>query len=503
MKDFVVSGLRVGGNSRRLQKSLSLDETKTKMASCIIKNILSKKMQVEQSSGKMPQNKPEPAPAAEQQQQQQGVKTGGVFKAPVHVVRDMRSVVKNTYSLSFTATTPATTTTAKPENNNGPTGIKTMSQEEVSPPPTYQQAVGVKSPVAKSGNHVRQSCNWKPVDVFTCPIIQQRQGSQPIVSRDEGDDILPPSILPMGSSSNLSKLSQSERPVTSIPSAVFIQPPPPPLRGTQPHLSPHSVPVPSSQQILPPGFNSSLHSHPGKLGYIHNPQSNIQSQPQHPAAALHLPRSSKENRSESPEDRCDQRDHTTGHRKGLSGRTGRPAPQELHMQQVQLQQLQLRSFLWNVQRFFPTQVGGDVLVDITGSAAAPAALFGVPVPGQLMLDHKSGRCFYVDVPPQPQRKTLLDPETGQFIQVLLPPAAARSTSSSAATVLPEHSNNSNPTPATTNPPPAVFQVPAAVLAVLPCQTPVAVSSLYCPSYLPITVVTSLKRPGDDITPTAL
>ncbi|XP_028277694.1 uncharacterized protein LOC114446345 [Parambassis ranga] len=503
-------GLLVGGNSRRLQKSLSLDETKTKMASCIIKNILSKKMQVEQTGSKTPQlkNKPEPvlAPAAEQQ----GGKPG-VFKAPVHVVRDMRSVVKNTYSLSFTptTTTSATTTTAKPENNR-PTGIKMISQED-SPPPTYQQAVGVKSHVAKSGNHVRQSCNWKPVDVFTCPIIQQRQGSQPIISRDEGDDItgsvMPPSILPTGS--NLSKLSQSESPVTSIPSAVFIQPPPPPLQGTQPHLSaqeqssisqmsPHSVAV-SSQQILYPCFNT-LHSHPGKVSYIHNPQNNIHSQLQHPAASLHLLKSSKENHKKSAGNYSDQHAQTTGHQKGLSSSV-RPTSQELHMQQVQKQQqLQLQSFLWNVQGFCPTQVGGDFLVDITGSAAAPAALLSVPVPSQLMLDHKSGRCFYVDMPPQPQRKTLLDPETGQFIQVLLP--AARSTSNT--TVLPVHS--SNPTPATMIPPPAVFQVGSTkptVLTVLPCQTPVAVSSLYSPTYLPITVITSLKQPSDDITPTAL
>ncbi|XP_030603004.1 uncharacterized protein LOC115792560 [Archocentrus centrarchus] len=43
-------GFLVGGTSRRLQKSFSLDETKTKMASCLIKNVLSKKMQVEQNN---------------------------------------------------------------------------------------------------------------------------------------------------------------------------------------------------------------------------------------------------------------------------------------------------------------------------------------------------------------------------------------------------------------------------------------------------------------------
>ncbi|XP_023823288.1 uncharacterized protein [Salvelinus sp. IW2-2015] len=44
-------------------------------------------------------------------------------------------------------------------------------------------------------------------------------------------------------------------------------------------------------------------------------------------------------------------------------------------------------------------------------------------PRHMLIDPETGRCFYVDVPqlpPQPQRKMLFDPETCQFVEVLLP-----------------------------------------------------------------------------------
>lgn len=133
-------GFHVEGNSRqRLQKSVSLDETKTKMASCIIKSVLSKKMQVEQNNSNTSylQKKRVVLPSLPQPADKQmlrnggGGKTGGgVFKAPVHLVRDMRSLVKNTYSLSF-STAPTTT----PENNNKQTSLKVIDQEDSPPPP--------------------------------------------------------------------------------------------------------------------------------------------------------------------------------------------------------------------------------------------------------------------------------------------------------------------------------------------------------------------------------
>ncbi|XP_076836071.1 uncharacterized protein LOC143481813 [Brachyhypopomus gauderio] len=41
-------------------------------------------------------------------------------------------------------------------------------------------------------------------------------------------------------------------------------------------------------------------------------------------------------------------------------------------------------------------------------------------PRQLLLDPETGRCFYMDVPQLPQRKMLFDPETCQYVEVLLP-----------------------------------------------------------------------------------
>ncbi|KAI4881135.1 hypothetical protein NFI96_003391 [Prochilodus magdalenae] len=41
-------------------------------------------------------------------------------------------------------------------------------------------------------------------------------------------------------------------------------------------------------------------------------------------------------------------------------------------------------------------------------------------PRHLLLDPETGRCFYVDMPQLPQRKMLFDPETCQYVEVLLP-----------------------------------------------------------------------------------
>lgn len=40
------------------------------------------------------------------------------------------------------------------------------------------------------------------------------------------------------------------------------------------------------------------------------------------------------------------------------------------------------------------------------------------------MDPSSGKCYYVEPPRQPQMKTLYDPETGQYLEVLVPPVAS-------------------------------------------------------------------------------
>ncbi|KAM7397377.1 hypothetical protein PAMA_005603 [Pampus argenteus] len=351
-------GFHVGGNSaprQRLQKSFSLDETKTKMASCIIKSVLSKKMQVEQSTSNsenhnkstncntrtshvqnvIQQDHKAPVLPGLQPAEQEGgggggggVKAAGVFKAPVHVVRDMRSLVKNTYSLSFRNNSSPPPTQ---HETNKPAPSKVIVQED-SPPPSYQQAVGGKghhqtknSPVytstsrgfvAKVAASISQLQDRKECDGFHRPNPEHRQGSAPIITRNKLDDDTWPVVLLDTStkppaSSRLSEPSQSER------------------------------------------------------------------------------------------------------------------------------------------------------------AAAHRALFTGPThPCHMMLDHKSGRCFYMDMPPQPQRKMLLDPETGQYIEVFLPAAS------------------SNPTPA--------------VLSVMQFKPPLAISSLYAPPCLPFT----LHTPSVNFTHTA-
>lgn len=75
---------------------------------------------------------------------------------------------------------------------------------------------------------------------------------------------------------------------------------------------------------------------------------------------------------------------------------------------------------------------------------------GQAAPRHLLLDPETGRCFYVDVPPQPQRKMLFDPETCQYVEVLLPQQS----------------------------------VPSAVMSPLPSAMPVTFPAVYSPNCLP-------------------
>lgn len=42
----------------------------------------------------------------------------------------------------------------------------------------------------------------------------------------------------------------------------------------------------------------------------------------------------------------------------------------------------------------------------------------------MLVDPDSGKCYYMEPPRQPQLKTLYDPETGQYLEVLIPPVAS-------------------------------------------------------------------------------
>ncbi|XP_030010100.1 mucin-5AC-like [Sphaeramia orbicularis] len=333
---------------------------------------------------------------------------GGACKAPVHMVRDMRSLVKNTYSLSFRNSVPPPDTTSL----HKPTTFKVIGQE-VSPPPTYQQAVEVKG-----------------------------QNKSPASSRGYVAKVA-------------ASLSQSERP-------------------SDPPFSPRPPPPTAQEQSSSLGFSA-------------------QSTPR--TWSLRCSRSSPGPTS------C----QVNGY-KGLircSSPLERPSgPPETRANSVPIEtktssdHLPTQQVLCGVPAFLPAPGGGDFVIDVLGSSMA------VPVPGHtpchMMVDPNSGRCFYIDTPPQPQRKMLLDPETGQYVQVFLPPLS----SAPNASVLQVHC--ANPTPTflpVTNPTPALLSVPnpaPTFLSVMPVPPALAVPSLYAPHCLPFI----LHTPAVNYTPSA-
>ncbi|XP_056254062.1 uncharacterized protein prob1 [Seriola aureovittata] len=505
-------GFQVGGSSeapRRLQKSFSLDETKTKMASCIIKSVLFKKMQVEQSNTKTShlKKKPEilpalPPPADQQTVREGGGAGGGVCKAPVHTVRDVRSLVKNTYNLSFsTAKTPA---------NYKPTSFKVIGQED-SPPPTYQQAVGVKGQktnssrghVAKVAASLSQSHDRKHSDTLSRPMTQERRDSKLITSRRKVDDVTWPAMLP--DPPTIPPVSQSERTRGASHLAGASLPTPPtntaggpslrslPRNGAPSWVCPVSLPPPPPSSSSTPVSTPlpALHPHLGKVSYIHSPMNyiQIQLQPPPPAPTLHLLRQSEENQNRSTGNTSDQRDCFTKPRPPQQ--TSTTGDQEGHGDTVMEQQ----PFLCSVQGFLPAQVSSNFLVDFTGSAVPSGALLSGPTPCNVMVEPKSGQCYYVDTPPQPQRKMLLDPETGQFIQVFLPGAGPTPNT----TVYPVCC--ANPAPTVMNPAPTMLQMSSAnpsIVSVMRFQPTIAFTSLYAPPCLPLT----LHIPSGNFTHTA-
>ncbi|XP_041273408.1 proline-rich basic protein 1 isoform X2 [Onychostruthus taczanowskii] len=60
------------------------------------------------------------------------------------------------------------------------------------------------------------------------------------------------------------------------------------------------------------------------------------------------------------------------------------------------------------------------------SRQSPPKPFPTAVPAQrrMLVDPSSGKFYYMEPPRQPQMKTLYDPETGQYLEVLVPPVAS-------------------------------------------------------------------------------
>lgn len=519
------SGFDVGGKSKQqLQKSLSLDETKTKMASCIIKSVLSKKMQAEHNNSKTfyQQMRPTVLPSILQPADQQRVTDrggedsgGGAFKAPVHVVRDMRSLVKNTYSLPSTALRVI-------QQHNKPTSFKVIGQEE-SPPPTYQQAVGVKdhdktkrssqasfSSKSTTGQinsvtaSLSQSQHSNEGNRSSLPIMMRRQGSESIINRSTLEDVIQPVVLDLPANSPVSNApsepGKSERGLglggggaTIPPDSVVIQPSPcQPSKcrnpeGTQPLLSAQekssilgvsSQFAPSSSQhtlhssthIAIPGSAPSLPRHMWKVSYVHGLPSYIQTQVQSIPPAPIVNWQLTGNVFEQ-QDCCTPNQTMTTEDQRQNGNAA------TKKQPVQQKQQQHQS-LYGSQGSLPAKDGHDLLVDLMGSAAAPGSLYDST--SCKLVDLKNLQCFYVERPPPSQWKILLDPETGQLVQVFLP--ASGSTANSMCPVA-----ITNPTHFT----PSAIK-PATVMSLMQLQPAVTVSSSYVPPFfaLPLHTPTS-------------
>ncbi|KAM9332724.1 uncharacterized protein KZ484_017844 [Pholidichthys leucotaenia] len=385
--DSTVSGLLPGGPPRCLQKSFSLDETKTKMASYLIKNVLSKKMQVEQDH--MPRKvSPE------------GDSRHGGNKGPVPVVRDVRSFLRHSCR----------------------TGDRT-------------------SPIlTKDGTSVSQ-----PQNKIRRPFIEQRQSSEPIRNK-ESDELLAPPI------------SQSESDITSDPyrthSHTCV-----PKQSSVPRQSPQV----DTQKPFQPCFYTASHLQPhlGRVSFLHAP----------PAPTFHLLRGSQQNPSDTDQTKTtrDQDQDQTGTQNRTRSKEDDNGPSSTGDEQNHHPQV----LSW-VPVFLPAQVRGNFLVDVSGGV-----FLRVHAPCHMMVDPKRGQCVYVDVSPQPQSKMLLDPETGQSVQVFLPAAGPTPNT----TVFPGHSPNPTST---------VLRVGRAVpplFSVIPSH-PLTVSSLYSAPYLTYPLMTS-------------
>lgn len=483
------------------------------MASCIIKSVLSKKMQAEAGS-KPPQvqNKPTAVPTLPQATEQQraregggGETGGGVPKAPIHVVRDMRSLVKNTYSHTFSTS-----------QNSKPLSFKVVRQGG-SPPPSYQQAVGVK--VHKQSKHcvggtVKQvAASQMPSQQRNHrnrpnhPIGQQRRGSEPLINRSKQDDGIRPGAAGLSTKSpdvnNPSKSSGSEKAAgdqagASLPPSEVSQPPGwlpssrrpetgQPLVSSQEQSTILGVPsqfVPGNpQQIfhpcfytpaaLPP-FATTVVRHMGKVSYVQAPLNYIHSQLQ---PNLHLLRTPEENQSGLTGRYSNQQvrspPHLTAEDQRSNSATATPAAQQTAEQQAEQHLQPQQPLVSGLQGFPPVDGCHDALHDSAHSAASTSgASSNVPTPS-LMLDPQNLQCFYVDMAAQSQRKMLLDPETGQYVQVFLPAVTPSTTPNSS--VFPV--GLANPAPLA----PTAMKPAPAILSVMQFQPTIA---LYAPPFLP-------------------
>ncbi|CAL8379170.1 unnamed protein product [Boreogadus saida] len=425
-----------GRNSKpRLQKSFSLDETKTKLASCIIKEVLSKKMQVERgpakSASNLIPNHPNCQTPGNQPKFRHGVGgTSLVQGGPVHIVRDIKSQVQTTGRLSFTNSSSAATTTHHRATGWSHVTYKVIGAED-SPPPSYQQAVGVKDTKEATKSHPLTSQSHATV-ATALPQSQERlEGSRfpncstPIRKQAAANQTCQLGPITEGGGQRSGRVRGSIPQQGSAGESGTIGRPPLPVYSYTPTLgtgyarptdlpdTPTVVSSSSTQQKARGGKDPPVHTDDYK-GFIStstqntsthktstqnpstqnisNKYTSIQNTSTQNISNKYTSIQNTSNRKTSTQNTSPQNTST----QSISNHhaTHKLDQTQLHHQQLhQHQLLQQQQFMFALQGFWP----GGGLVGLTN--AGPVSTMP---------------------PTQRQVKTLFDPETGQYVEVLLP-----------------------------------------------------------------------------------
>ncbi|XP_041948202.1 uncharacterized protein prob1 [Alosa sapidissima] len=429
--------------------------------------------------------------------------------APVHVVRDVRSLVKNTYNLSFRgpgdalqgleesfsvlkSATPLCKRTGDKGNMFGSGDKQLGKKAKASPPVQAEKTRDINS----QHNSPRGGLNKRDTG-FTkvSPNSLSAASSCLESSAMEG----------MNNSGSLSKLDaqsdnskckhtdQAERPPQALPEPydklltdgeVSDHRQEPLDRGnglSEEHLQPQTVPMhgfaaasqcytsvlPQPQgtpacmltaaitphaQVLPTYYyNANPLSYPSMSPHVSFVQGPVilqtSAQPMSSTGPNPLVKHVSED-GQQPAMNCytDTRQRQKGSPKqfgnvdtrGVNGEAKRPSPEA-------------QPYLCGTQKLVP-------VLTSEGRRSSAGALYpemmaggqAAPPPRHLLMDPETGRCFYVDVPPQPQRKMLFDPETCQYVEVLLPQQS----------------------------------MPSAVMSPLPSAMPFSFPTVYTPNCLP-------------------
>lgn len=418
--------------------------------------------------------------------------------APVHVVRDMRSLVKNTYNLSFrgpggtlqgleesfSVLKPATQSCkrAGDKGNVFESGDKQLGKKALSSPPVQAQKMrdlNSQHNTPRGGLNKRDTRFTKvsPNSRSAASSCLESDGMEGMNSSDslckldaQSDNPKckhtdraekPPQALPEPSAELLTdgevsdnNQDQHERSRSRGPAEEHLQQQAVPLHGfaaasqcypspallkesfQSPSLPPHCQAPPACvltrtitpAQVLPtyyykanPLSYPAMSPHMSAMGFVQGPVIlQASAQPVSSTGPSPLVKHMSED-SQQPAMSC-----YTERRQGQKGspkQTGNGENRGL-VREPKMPSPEAQPYLCATQTTFPmfTSEGrhssASVIYPEWGGGLMQGQ--GQGAPRHLLLDPETGRCFYVDVPLQPQRKMLFDPETCQYVEVLLP-----------------------------------------------------------------------------------